>query len=321
MSYLFGQVVLYATMIAVTPQQAAMPNNTKSEAEYVSEIHSLTSRTDALSESIARWNKWNTFFVGFTVIAALGLFVTQRTVNGKTDHLVGLENSLGDAKDNLAALKLAGVDGANTQLRTDLENAKTESRNADSRLAGEQRKTADAQTKLAEEQRKTADAQAKLEGEQQKTAKAQEDAARAQLKVNQTLTSFARRSGDRVLNEAAFVDGIKDLPKRTVEVWFKGDDTEAQMFAYDIVRALQSAKWMVSARPLNTGELLDGIPLTTTRGMMVFSSVPGDVLGLGNTFMSKLLESIHFGAAAIGSPSPTLPANTIVIVIGERQKA
>ena len=83
----------------------------------VSEIHALTSQANNLTDSIARWNRWNTLFVGLTVISALGLFVTQRTVNGKTDRLVSIEGGLADAKDNLASFKLAALQGENIKLQ------------------------------------------------------------------------------------------------------------------------------------------------------------------------------------------------------------
>ena len=42
---------------------------------------------------------------------------SQRTVNGKTDRLVGIEGGLADAKDNLASFKLAALQGENIKLQ------------------------------------------------------------------------------------------------------------------------------------------------------------------------------------------------------------
>jgi len=84
--------------------------------------------------------------------------------------------------------------------------------------------------------------------ERQATARAQKESADAQLALSQTLTVFASRLGDRVLDVGKFVGELKDKPKKIVEIWYKPDDIEAERFSDDIRRALQSIGWPVSAR-------------------------------------------------------------------------
>ena len=157
------------------------------------------------------------------------------------------------------------------------------------------------------------------EQERQRTAKAQKEAADAQLALSQSLTSLARRAGDRVLNFAKFADGLKGRPKRTVEIWYKPDDTEVQRFSDDIYRALQDGEWPVSRRVLKPGDELGGIPLTKTQGIMVFSHNPDDVIGQ-TSFVFTLLWAIQFGGQAVGTTALELPEGTVVIVVGTKDK-
>lgn len=176
----------------------------------------------------------------------------------------------------------------NLQLRTDLENA-----------------TATARSKQAE-----------LEVEQQKTAKAQEEAAKAQTVLAQSLTRFARRSGHRIADFGKLVDAFKDKPKKTLEIRYKADDTEAENFSHDIDRAFQHIGWTVSVRPLKAGETLGGMALDELKGTTVFSRKAEEE----RAFVMPFLQASPFGGQAIGTTAPELPDDMLVIVLGVREK-
>jgi hypothetical protein len=158
--------------------------------------------------------------------------------------------------------------------------------------------------------------QAELEREQQKTAKAQTEAAEAQKRLAQALTRFARRSGDRIADFGELVEGFKDKPKMTLEIRYKGDDTEAEWFSRDVDRAFQGIGWTVSARPLKAEEKLGGMPLNGLNGTFVFSQNK-KVL---DDFLMPFLHAFPFGGQATGTTAPELPDNTLVIVVGVRDK-
>jgi hypothetical protein len=232
--HILGHVVLYAVMMAATPQQPNMPNNTKSETEYVSQIHALSSEANDLTDSIGRWNKWNTLFVGLTVVAAFGLFVTQRTVNGKTDRLVAVEGQLGDVKDNLASFKLELLRGENLKLEGDLN---TQS----GTVAGLQKDASDA---------KAAQQRVEIELGNQKNIAAGLGLKAEQLKRdNLTL--------EQELSPRLFI-GQKDAAKRLMQ--FSGTpvileystfDLECKRSAEQVAYVLNEAGWKITPRPNN----------------------------------------------------------------------
>ena len=158
--------------------------------------------------------------------------------------------------------------------------------------------------------------QLRIEGEQQKTALAQKEAAEAQKLLAQALTRFARRSGDRIADFNKLVEAFKDKPKKTLEIRFKADDTEAEWFSHDVDRAFQSIGWTVSVRPLKAGERLGGMPLDELRGTTVFSRNAEEQ----RAFMMPFLHASPFGSQAVGTTAPELPDDTLVIVLGVREK-
>jgi hypothetical protein len=301
-------------MMTPAPQQANMPNNTKSENEYVSAIQSLTLRAKDLAGSIGRWNKANTFFVGFTVLAAFGLFVTQRTANNKGTQLVRMQDELSEAKENLASLRIATVEGGNIQLRTDLQTATGEARSK----------------------------QLELEREQQKTALAQREAAEAQLAVKSYVDVLAKSMNPRMLDSRRFIEILKGKPKGTAEIWYEPNDVEARDFAsqlHDLLGA-NGAGWnVVGIRPLS-GEPLYTIvegqtsPLDELRveaadtGMAVTSNrlFPYDVEG--QTAWGALNMAIERGTggwnvSGLGGhwmrAYPSLPDDHFIIVVGHHR--
>ena len=157
------------------------------------------------------------------------------------------------------------------------------------------------------------DFQLRIEGEQQKTAAAQEAAAKAQLELRQTLTVFAKRAGDRILDIGKFQEGLRGKPRKTVEILYKQDDIEAERFSGDIHRALQGAGWPVSRRVLKAEDALGGMSLAKTQGIMLVSRNHDD-------FMFTLLRAIQFGGQAVGITAPEVPEGAIVVVIGTKDK-
>jgi hypothetical protein len=164
--------------------------------------------------------------------------------------------------------------------------------------------------------RELRDFQLRIEGEQQKTAEAQKEAAQAQLALSQSLFAFARRAGDRVLDSGKFIDGLKDKPKRTVEIWCRPDDTEAERFSEDILRAVMSVGWPASVRVFNLNDVLGKMSLGKVAGITVFSRDAADQ----RVFTPLLLQGLRFGGQAVGTTAPELAKDTIVVVVGTRDK-
>jgi len=152
--------------------------------------------------------------------------------------------------------------------------------------------------------------------ERQATARAQKEAAEAQLALSQTLTVFASRLGDRVLDVGKFVGELKDKPKKIVEIWYKPDDIEAERFSDDIRRALQSIGWPVSARELKPDDRLGGMSVANQQGILVLSRHIED----GSPFSMLILKGLLFGGGAAATTTGELPENKLVIVVGTRNR-
>lgn len=210
-----GHFVLYVMMTTPAPQQANMPNNTKSEREYESAIQSLTLRAKELADSVGRWNKANTIFVGITVLAAFGLFVTQRNANNKETQLVRVQDELSEAKESLASLRIADVEGGNLQLRGDLQRA-----------------TGEAKSKQTE-----------LEVEQRKTAEAQIEAAKAQLALKEHLEELRRETAWRRLDVQAMKDSLTKFAGTQYAIR-SPNDPECSRLVFFLDSALQNSGWI-----------------------------------------------------------------------------
>jgi hypothetical protein len=75
---LFGYMCLYAAMTMNAPAQTNPANNAKSNGDHVSRIQSLTENVGRLKRSLEHWNTGYVVCMAATVLAALGIFVTQR---------------------------------------------------------------------------------------------------------------------------------------------------------------------------------------------------------------------------------------------------
>lgn len=144
----------------------------------------------------------------------------------------GLANeAAGKANDSAAKAneRAEKLEGANIQLRTDLENATAESRAKQAELAREQ-------TKLATEQRKTAEAQ--------------REAAVAQLALKKHLEEVAESTRHRHLTtkqRATLLGALKASPhKGTVEIGCPISNSEACAFAEEFRDVLRDAGWTVT---------------------------------------------------------------------------
>jgi hypothetical protein len=220
------------------------------------------------------------------------------------------DKGLVDAKAELGRQqeRAEKLESANITLRADLENAQAESRNAESRLA--------------QEQRKTAEAQAELEGEQQKTAKAQEESAKAQLALKKYVSTVADRQRAREVDKAKLLAMLEGKPKSSIVLLYNPNDSEAYWLSFMLFTWLgkgnpdsPGAGWDVTApRPIppNVG-FLGGHPPDAPAAMRfggVFTS-------FGITFVvnnATLATSAHIGSSfqsftdAIGrsiTPRPT----------------
>jgi hypothetical protein len=171
------------------------------------------------------------------------------------------------------------------------------------------KKLADAQSELLDA--KDRDARADSLDKELKILEAKKEATKAQLQ----LSMFARRSGDRVLDSSKFVEGLKGHAVKTVEIWYKPDDTEAERFSDDVCRALKSLGWPVSVKPLSQNEL-GGYPLVNPRGIVMFSRHIED----SEPFPMLIPESLQFGGSTVSTTARELPDGKLVIVVGIRDK-
>lgn len=162
------------------------------------------------------------------------------------------------------------------------------------------------------------EASKKIAEANERAATAHERAAKSELDV-QWLRSIARRAGHRVLDFQKFGTGLKEIPKRTVEIWYKPDDTEVDRFSDDLYRALKSGGWPVSCRVLKPEDKLGGMPLANLEGITVFSRNSDDVTGLKN-FVMTILEAIPFWAQGVGTTAAELPDGKLIVVIGTSVK-
>ena len=259
--------------------------------------HGLWNSIDRLSSlvTLANWGIAISLLLGFTFT------VIAIKASGRKDELVSVEE-LKKSGQIADTMKLAGdaneraakLEAGNIALKTELERATAESRSK----------------------------QTELEVEQRKTAEAQEKAARAQKELAGNLSSFALRSGDRVLDFQKFADGIKDVSKLSVEIWYAPNDEETDSFSYDIQRALNIANWRVSRRTLTPEDSLAGIRVATIKGMLFFF---GDERDMHSTtfdgFMWAILKAIRFGAVSqAATTAPEVPKGAVVLIIGPRVK-
>jgi hypothetical protein len=162
------------------------------------------------------------------------------------------------------------------------------------------------------------EANKKIAEANERAATAHERAAKSELDV-QSLRALARRAGYRVLDFQKFATGLKEVPKRIVEIWYKADDVEVDRFSQDLYRALEIGGWPVSRRVLKPDDKLGGMSLAKIEGILVISHNPDDVLGLNN-FMFTIIGALPFGGQGAGTTAPELPDGRVVVVIGTSEK-
>jgi len=169
--------------------------------------------------------------------------------------------------------------------------------------------------------RDIASAQEEAAKADERAATAHERAAKSELDVV-WLRALVRRAGTRVIDFQKFAAGLKEVPKRTVEIWYKPDDVEVDRFSEDLYRALKIGEWPVSRRVLKAEDKLGGIPLANVQGIMVFSHNLEDVYdatGVKN-FMSTIIGALPFSGQGAGTTAPELPDDKVVVVIGTSDK-
>jgi len=151
---------------------------TTASSRNASEIQSLTQCSERLAKSVDRWNDGYVWLGAVALLVAFGVFFAQYLIIKRGRQLSGVQTSLLAAKDRqlkedlkqkdadiaLADTKAseanvlaANAESGNLKLKTELENAKTESRNAESHLEEEQQKTAIAQKEAADSQHRLND--------------------------------------------------------------------------------------------------------------------------------------------------------------------
>ncbi|MGA9388956.1 MAG: hypothetical protein WBV69_00790 [Candidatus Sulfotelmatobacter sp.] len=216
-----------------------MSEQTKERGEKASLIQTLTARAQDLGRSVDNWNTAYIVLVAITVVLAAGVFIAQFVVIRKSKLLAVAQSDLitekdrqssADSKDKdlkiAAALSAAGsaneraglaneragkLESANLSLRTDLEHATAESRQK----------------------------QTELEVEQRKTAEAQKAAADAQRQLNEFLIAHTLARQFR----GNLRETLKSFPPGSIEVWYRAEDPEAWRFSLDILQVTAAAKW------------------------------------------------------------------------------
>jgi hypothetical protein len=315
--YSFGLVLCMVTV--PIPQQKSMPNNTKSEGEYVSAIHDLNLHTKDLKDSIGRWTSANTIFVGVTFIAAFGLFVTQRASNSKGNQLVRAEEDLGNAKDNLASLRIEAIRGTNIQLQATLDKNS-------GNVATLQKDASDA---------KSAQLNTEIELEKQR-----EKTALAETK----LLELAKKQAPRSIAKGALSSLLIGKPAGLVRIEYEPDDTEAYQFAMDIFTEFTGTGWKINRveKIPDNASLASSLPpegrkymteqeLAAERQLFPISVRRGGGAGLAilansiqiDSSTNKAFIALRAGLLAVNSQiatrvDSTLPDNSFIIVVGPK---
>lgn len=252
---------------------------------------------------------WKTLFdiaaiilLFLTFAAGTGAFIFGNIVNKRQAaqlrqfdrDLTGAKIALGRQQERAAEAdeRASKIEAGNIQLRTDLQNATSESRSA----------------------------QVRLEQEEQKTAKAQKEASEAQLALNKVLI---KRALGRFANPRDF-EALKNLPKATATILYKEGDGEAYMYASEIVQCLRGIGWTVPPNmptPIRQPFVADGASHAPVLGNKVIAKTqptPEEIM-LPNTTNRVGLLMRALGAAGL-LVDPSLPDDTFVIVIGERME-
>ena len=181
-------------------------------------------------------------YVGVLVLGAILTVLVWRSGNKYQDAVnaeaaTRITNVETESKERIARIRtesderIASVEAESKAkilgLQTDLERARTESRDALTRLA-----------------------------------KAQEEAARAQLRLEDTTSATYMRTRARMLDTHKFMDILRGVPKAKVEVLYSPNDSEAWNLAWQI------AHWLGGGDPPGTPNAVAGV------GWTVFGPVP-----------------------------------------------
>ena len=173
-----------------------------------------------------------------TFAAGAGVLITGNIISKRQEEklrtfdsdLTGAKSSLAIQQERAANAdeRASRIEAGNLQLRTDLENATTESRSK----------------------------QTELEMEQRKTAEAQERAAVAQLELKKYFNFIATAQGPRSTPSDLFVSILRKAPPGKIEVMYLGGVPETFLFANSILGLLRQAGWQAASEPSATASMV-----------------------------------------------------------------
>ena len=255
------------------------------------ELESLGSQASDLVSKVNFWNNKVLLALFITFIAAGAIVICQQFVLNRSQQLSDVEKRIGKIKEDVANGRADALDQANVKLRTDLESATAESNRR----------------------------QAELEKEQQKTARAQKEAAESQLKLNQWMAG--KVTGRMAIFNAELFKPLGNLPKASVEVWYKENDGEAFMYAQTIIQELRGIGWNVPEMAVATSTHpvpgANGLPII---GTFVIAKTPPEPAefspnGILGSRTALLMRAIGANTAL---RNDKLSNDKYEIIIGER---
>ena len=150
--------------------------------------------------------------------------------------------------------------------------------------------------------------------------------------TNENWNKLHMQAGDRFLN-SKFGEILKGKPKGTAEIWYKPNDREAYMFAFQIFGALGSggAGWNVPAMkpiPSEGGDLhhfSKDVPPEIRYGSSTDVTIKASPASdwSPNGALSALSQALGLGREGVGSViiidgDPTLPKDHFVIVVEQK---
>jgi len=235
----------------------------------------------------------------------------------------------GDAKksaEEAAAAAAHAQDSANgavldaKQARTTSQRSISEAENS-LRTSGEASKAASDAMIIS---RKASEEAAVLERREQRL---EEATAKAEMGINEQMAanfnsfnSYLRGSGIRVLRPEKLANNLKVLPKKTVEILFKSDDTEVDLFASSVYQGLHLAGWNASMRPVKPEDRLCGRELYKEE---ISAVITHDLNSSGTNqpdFQTQLGMSAELGLSTAHWACSELPEDKIVLVFPTRRR-
>ena len=207
-------------------QNSTTHKPTTSMDENVSEIHSLTVRTQDLSRAVDHWNTAMICALVFAAFAAIAVVVTTWIVLTRAKQLADVEEKLSTSKEKQLALDLRDRD-----------------------------------LKIAELGKKAADSETKAESFRLDIAKANESAAQARARAIEANLELEKLKAPRSLTgeqSARIANRLKEFAGQEFDVTPYWDSPESLKFANQIADSLIRAGWQY-VKPVKSGFMLGGI--------------------------------------------------------------